>query len=267
MIDFHGLQLKKYRYYNKEKNSIDFEGMLSDLAHMQSGDLLLIQNCGHNPTGFDPTQEQWQKIADLIQSKSVHVFFDFAYMGFASGDIHNDAYSVNLFLQRQIPFTLTFSCAKNFGLYSLRVGFFMAVTTAQTETNWMLEYLTERRRRILGMPTSFGQWVVREIVQDPSKKEHWYTAFKTMASRLHANRVGFRDGLKSLQNPRDWDFIVKQTGMFAYTGLSAEEAKELDERFGIFILASGRASMSGLSQANVGYAAKGFHEVTKHNVK
>lgn len=41
--------------------------------------------CAHNPTGVDPTPEQWQAIADLCKRKGHLPFFDVAYQGFATG--------------------------------------------------------------------------------------------------------------------------------------------------------------------------------------
>jgi len=39
----------------------------------------LLHGCAHNPTGIDPTPEQWVKIADVIQEKNHIPFFDVAY--------------------------------------------------------------------------------------------------------------------------------------------------------------------------------------------
>jgi aspartate/tyrosine/aromatic aminotransferase len=46
---------------------------------------VLTAGCAHNPTGIDPTPEQWQQIADLCKSKGHMPFFDVAYQGFATG--------------------------------------------------------------------------------------------------------------------------------------------------------------------------------------
>lgn len=43
--------------------------------------------CAHNPTGIDPTPEQWQQIADLCKAKGHMPFFDVAYQGFATGEV------------------------------------------------------------------------------------------------------------------------------------------------------------------------------------
>lgn len=38
-----------------------------------------LAGCAHNPTGIDPTNEQWAKIADLCIKKNHLPFFDVAY--------------------------------------------------------------------------------------------------------------------------------------------------------------------------------------------
>ena len=43
------------------------------------GSFVLLHGCAHNPTGIDPTPEQWEKIADVIQEKNHIPFFDVAY--------------------------------------------------------------------------------------------------------------------------------------------------------------------------------------------
>lgn len=54
-------------------------GILEDLSSMQSGAIVLLQACGHNPTGVDPTIQQWEQIREIIRSKSLLPFFDSAY--------------------------------------------------------------------------------------------------------------------------------------------------------------------------------------------
>lgn len=44
-----------------------------------AGSFVLLHGCAHNPTGIDPTPEQWEVIADVIQEKNHIPFFDVAY--------------------------------------------------------------------------------------------------------------------------------------------------------------------------------------------
>ena len=63
----------------------------------------------------DPTKEQWQKIAEVIQEKELQPFFDNAYQGFASGDSEQDASALRQAVAAGLPVLLAQSFAKNFG--------------------------------------------------------------------------------------------------------------------------------------------------------
>ncbi|PSN36815.1 Aspartate aminotransferase [Blattella germanica] len=82
---------KQYRYWNAEAHSLDLEGFLEDLRAAPKNSVIILHACAHNPTGCDPTHEQWKKIADVIEEKQLFPFFDSAYQGFASGDLEKDA--------------------------------------------------------------------------------------------------------------------------------------------------------------------------------
>jgi aspartate aminotransferase, cytoplasmic len=111
-------QGRSYRYWNPETRVIDFEGMLADLEAAPEGAVIILHACAHNPTGCDPTQEQWMKIADLMEAKKLFPFFDSAYQGFASGDPIKDSFAVRYFVERGFELFCAQSFAKNFGLYS-----------------------------------------------------------------------------------------------------------------------------------------------------
>jgi aspartate aminotransferase len=102
--------------------SLDITGMLEDLSNAPPNSLIILHACAHNPTGVDPTREQWQQIADVMRERKLFPLFDSAYQGFASGDLDNDAFAVRLFVQLGFELFCCQSFAKNFGLYS---GFFI----------------------------------------------------------------------------------------------------------------------------------------------
>ena len=65
--------------------------------------MILLHACAHNPTGVDPTREEWKELAEVIISKHHYAFFDCAYQGFASGDLENDAWAVRYFVEKKVP--------------------------------------------------------------------------------------------------------------------------------------------------------------------
>ena len=74
--------------------------------------------CAHNPTGVDPTHEQWGQIADVVQERHLFPLFDAAYQGFATGDLEGDTFAVRLFVSRGLELFVAQSFSKNFALYS-----------------------------------------------------------------------------------------------------------------------------------------------------
>ena len=71
--------------------------MLQDLQNAPEGAIVVLHACAHNPTGVDPTPEQWRGILRVVQQKRLLAFFDSAYQGFASGDLERDAAAIRLF--------------------------------------------------------------------------------------------------------------------------------------------------------------------------
>jgi len=108
-----GLQVEKYRYYNKDTIGLDFDGMVEDLKSAPKGSVILLHACAHNPTGIDPTEEQWRQISKAVKDGEHYAFFDMAYQGFASGDTDKDAYAVRQFIKDGHNICLAQSFAKN----------------------------------------------------------------------------------------------------------------------------------------------------------
>ncbi len=109
---------RSYSYWDPLTRGIDFDGLISDISSAPEGAVIILHACAHNPTGCDPTQEQWKKIADVMEEKKLFPFFDSAYQGFASGDPIKDAFAVRYFAERGFELFCAQSFAKNFGLYS-----------------------------------------------------------------------------------------------------------------------------------------------------
>merc|ERR1711963_101273 len=117
-------------YWGKENRNLDFAGMMEDLKAAPERAVVILHGCAHNPTGVDPTKEQWATIADTVKAQGLIPFFDCAYQGFATGDLAADAYSVRLFEERGFDFFLAQSFSKNLGLYCERAGCASIITSS-----------------------------------------------------------------------------------------------------------------------------------------
>lgn len=112
-----GIEVRMYRYLDERtKTSLDFRGLIEDLeTKLESGTSILLHACAHNPTGVDPSREQWAEMSRVLKAKNIQIFFDCAYQGFASGDAENDAWAIRKFVQDGHKIMVAQSYAKNFG--------------------------------------------------------------------------------------------------------------------------------------------------------
>ncbi|CAK7265880.1 hypothetical protein SEPCBS57363_001813 [Sporothrix epigloea] len=264
-----GVPVHFYPYYNAKSRSFDFEGMVAKLeAEAEANDVILLHACAHNPTGLDPTQEQWKAIAQLCQRKSIFPFFDIAYQGFASGDPDHDAWAVRHFAQVQGPaleMCVAQSFSKNMGLYGHRTGAFHLVTAGDGSTSAARESIAANLAMIvrseISMSPRYGSDIAKAILGSEALTTEWHSELQIMSSRLIAMRKALYDALVRLGTPGSWVHIVNQIGMFSYTGLTFSEVTYLRQKYHIYMHSSGRISMAGLNTKNVEYVASAIHEV------
>ena len=168
-----GLQVRNYRYYNANTCGLDFEGLKTDIKDAPAGSIILYHACAHNPTGVDPTPEQWDELSQLTKDKEHFALFDLAYQGFASGDCQKDAYAVRKFVQDGHLIGVCQSFAKNFGLYGERVGAVTFVTESERQAVIVRSQLNSLIRPMYSNPPIFGARIVSEILNDSVLKEQW----------------------------------------------------------------------------------------------
>lgn len=290
-----GLKVRKYRYYDRSKNSLDLEGMLTDIKRAKNGSIILLHACAHNrtlqhgqththvllcsgngicshihifffysllATGCDPTMEEWKEIISLISSKSHVAFFDSAYQGFATGNAEQDAQAFRYAVSQHVPILLAQSFAKNFGLYGDRVGTLSIVCGDKKQKNHILSELRTIIRPLYSSPPRHGSSIVKTILSDPALKEEYYQECAGMALRIEKMRKKLVYALHNAGSTHDWSHITQQIGMFAFTGMNEAMCQRLTEEFYIFLTTNGRISMAGLNESNLKYVAQAIHTVT-----
>ncbi|KAK2783495.1 hypothetical protein FQN52_009615 [Onygenales sp. PD_12] len=258
------LEIALYPYYHASTCSFDFDGMIRTLeSNAQKGDIILLHACAHNPTGLDPTRAQWLEIASLCQRKGVFPFFDSAYQGFASGDLDNDAWAIREFASRGVEMCVAQSFSKNLGLYGQRIGAFHLICHNEDAARRARSQIMELQRGEISTPPSYGARVAAYVLTNPTYIKEWKKDLAVMSGRINAMRHALYDELCRLQTPGSWEHIINQIGMFSYTGLTKEQIKTLREEYHIYMLDSGRASISGLNTKNVKYVASAFDAVVR----
>ena len=257
-----GLEVKQYRYYNKDTIGLDFDGMVEDIKNMPEGSMVLLHACAHNPTGVDPTQEQWMAVSDAVQEGGHFPFFDMAYQGFASGDTDKDAFALRYFLKQGHRLCLAQSFAKNMGLYGERVGAFSIVASSADEKARLDSQIKILVRPLYSNPPVHGARIASTILKDPELNSQWLGEVKGMADRIIRMRALLKENLLQLGSKHNWDHITSQIGMFAYTGLNAEQMTRLAEQHSVYATKDGRISVAGITSGNVKRLAEAIYEVT-----
>ncbi|KAH8555210.1 aspartate aminotransferase [Umbelopsis sp. PMI_123] len=259
-----GMQVEKYRYFDKSTNGLDFGGMIDDLKNAPKNSVVLLHACAHNPTGVDPTQEQWDEIAQVVKDRDHFSFFDMAYQGFASGDCTRDAYALRKFVAGNHPVVLSQSFAKNMGLYGERAGAFSVVTADAEEKARVDSQVKILIRPLYSNPPINGARIVSTVLNTPELKQEWLGEVKLMANRIIDMRQKLKGHLENdFGSKLNWNHITDQIGMFCYSGLKPEQVDKLRDDWHIYLTRDGRISIAGISSHNVKYLAEAIHNVTK----
>jgi len=258
-----GLNVKQYSYYQADGCKLNFEAMLEDISNMPAKSIIMLHACAHNPTGVDPTPEQWREICEVVMKQDLLPFFDMAYQGFASGDVDDDAFALRHFVSKGHNVVLAQSFAKNFGLYGERVGAFTVVCADAEEASRVESQIKILIRPMYSNPPFPGARIVNEILTDPELLNDWTGDVKTMANRIITMRSELTAGLEANGSSHDWSHISNQIGMFCFTGMNKEQVINLRDKHSVFMTLDGRISVAGISSKNVGYLADAIHDVTK----
>lgn len=272
-----GLKVETYPYWDAQKKKLDIEGYLKAIETAPRGSIFVLHACAHNPTGLDPTHEEWEKILAAIAANDHLPLFDSAYQGFASGNLDKDAWAIRKAIGLEsfkTPILICQSFAKNVGMYGERVGALHTVLPGNEprETTDALKraiksQLNKLTRSEISNPPAYGAKVVATILSNPDLRIQWEEDLITMSSRIQKMRKELRLRLEALETPGTWEHITNQTGMFSFTGLNPDMVSRLEKTHGVYLVSSGRASVAGLNDSNVEQVANAFNEVIRYYAK
>ncbi|KAK2813635.1 hypothetical protein FQN50_000032 [Emmonsiellopsis sp. PD_5] len=261
------LPLATYPYFSPQTKGLDIDGMLSTLRSAPAGSIILLHACAHNPTGVDPTRDQWKQIASAMRERNHFPFFDCAYQGFASGDLNADAWAIRYFVEQGFELCVAQSFAKNFGLYGERAGAFHFVSapgTQAAESNaHVASQLAILQRSEISNPPAYGARIAALVLNDPVLFAEWEGDLRTMSGRIIEMRKGLRERLEKRGTPGSWAHVTSQIGMFSFTGLSEGQVRRLREKWHVYMTKNGRISMAGLNTNNIDYFAEAVDSVVR----
>ena len=257
-----GFEVGTYPYYDPETVGVKFEEMLSFLLGLPENSVVLLHPCCHNPTGVDLTHAQWDAVLEVMQTRKLIPFMDIAYQGFGE-DLDHDAYAIRKAVAMDLPLFVSNSFSKNLSLYGERVGGLSVVCPNAEEAALVFGQLKFTVRRIYSSPPAHGGFITAEVINTPELFARWQNEVAEMRDRIRAMRQKLHAVLSAKLPQKNFDYFIKQRGMFSYTGLTPKQVQRLQDEFAVYLVASGRMCVAGLNEANIDYVANAFAEVLK----
>lgn len=265
-----------YNYYDPRTGTISIDNWLTDLQNSKFKNssnvgsssppqCILLHACCHNPTGIDPTKEQWKHIIDTIYDLNMIPIIDMAYQGLESGNLIDDAYLLRLCLDKgdwNNGLYLCQSFAKNMGLYGERVGSLSILTPLNSHQDLKSKIDSQLKpiiRSVYSSPPGYGSHVVNQVLSNPDLKSEWFNDVQSMTDRLHSIRLKLFDHLK-------WKDLInfeQQHGMFYFTRFNPKQVHLLKTKYSIYLTDDGRLSLSGINDTNIDYICEALYDVSK----
>jgi aromatic-amino-acid transaminase len=255
-----GFEVGSYRYYDAERRGVDIAGMLADLEAAEPGTIVVLHACCHNPTGYDLTEADWERVAAAVVAGGLVHFLDLAYQGFASG-LDADRAAVVRFAALGVPVLVASSFSKSFSLYGERVGALSVVAADAAEAARVLSQLKVAVRTIYSSPPTHGAAVVAKVLADAHLRAGWEAELAGMRDRIKAMRYALVEALAAAGAAGDFSFITGQVGMFSYSGLSADQMHRLRDEFAVYGTDAGRICVAALNPGNVHAVARAIAAV------
>ena len=255
-----GFKVGTYPWFDSETNGVRYDALLETLNTLPARSIVLLHPCCHNPTGADLTNEQWDGVVEVLKARDLIPFLDIAYQGFGAG-MEDDAYAIRAIADAGLPALVSNSFSKIFSLYGERVGGLSIICEDNETALRVLGQLKATVRRNYSSPPNFGAQIVAAVLGDAELKAMWLAEVEEMRTRILDMRQALVNVLKEEMPNGNFDYLLKQRGMFSYTGLSAAQVDRLRDEFGVYLIASGRMCAAGLNSRNVQRVAKAFAAV------
>jgi aromatic-amino-acid transaminase len=240
---------------------LNFDGMMAGLEGLPSGSVVVLHACCHNPTGSDPTPEQWTHITDSISRRGLVPFLDMAYQGFGAG-LDADAAPVRAIVVSGVPMFVAISFSKSFALYGERVGALCLLTQNKRQASLVAQRARVITRALHSSPPSNGALIVAEVVSNDHLKARWIEELEEMRLRIASMRSALVERLGAGNSQRDFSFVNKQRGLFSYSGLTSNQITALREEYAIHAVSDGRLCLAALNTTNIDRVAFAIRQVS-----
>ncbi|PBB21775.1 amino acid aminotransferase [Mesorhizobium sp. WSM4313] len=255
-----GLQVRDYPYFDARSGAVRFDEMLAALKVANSGDVVLLHGCCHNPTGANLDIAQWAKVADVLLERGLLPFVDIAYQGFGEG-LDADAAGLRLLAGKVPEMVVASSCSKNFAVYRDRVGAAMIMAKDGAQADVAMSQMLAAARALYSMPPDHGAAAVRMVLEDAGLKKDWETELEEMRLRMLRLRVAFAEALRRQSNSDRFDFVASHRGMFSRLGLTEAQVERLRAEHAVYMVGDSRINVAGLPEDGMDDLAKAIVSV------
>jgi aromatic-amino-acid transaminase len=260
LFDYAGYKVQSYPYYDPASHGVKFDAMMDALGKLPAGTVAVLHACCHNPTGVDLSPEQWEEVIKVVNARGLVPFLDIAYQGFADG-LDADAAAVRRFTAACPAVFVSSSFSKSLSLYGERVGALSIVTRSAEEAARTLSQLKRVIRTNYSNPPTHGGQAVIAVLTSPELRSLWDRELGQMRDRIKVVRKQLVDKIREFRSDFDFSFVVRQRGLFSYSGLTKEQVKRLREEYSLYALDSGRICVPALNSHNVDRVAKAIASV------
>jgi len=257
-----GFTVNVYPYYDATTHWLNFAGMVDALAKLPAGAIVVLHACCHNPTGVDLAPEQWTRVIEIVRSRGLVPILDIAYQGFADG-LEADGAIVRRFAEAYSPVLVASSFSKSFSLYGERVGGLSVATESADEAARVLSQLKRVVRANYSNPPGFGGKIVAAVLTSPELRALWDRELGQMRDRIKMLRRALVEKVQAQVPGFDFAFVMRQRGMFSYSGLSKDQVQRLRKEFSVYAIESGRICVAALNSKNVDYVADAVAKVVR----
>ena len=257
-----GLKIAEYPYYDYDSHSVKFDAMIECLSKIDSGDIVLLHGCCHNPCGADLNQEQWQQVRDVALKQGFTVFVDLAYQGLGDG-LEEDVYGTRLLAESLPELIVVSSCSKNFGLYRERTGAMTLICDSDAAAAVAITQIAGAARAMYSMPPDHGAATVQLILSNDALRTEWDAELTEMRDRINGLRAQFVKQIQSIGIEQDFSFIEREKGMFSFLGVNVDQVQTLVNDYSIYLVNSSRINVAGINDSNIEYLSNSLAAVLK----
>ncbi len=255
LFEAQDFDVRTYPYYNKETLSLEFEKMCQALKEMEEGATIILQASCHNPTGIDPTKEEWQTFSKIIKERGLYPLFDLAYLGLGRS-LEQDIEGIRLFLQQGHEMMIATTFAKSMGLYNDRVGL-LTIKSKAASLDILASHIRSIIRTTYSSPPAYGAHLANELLADSDLRKLWTDELAATCKRLSLQRNMLVDALGTSKSSH----ILKTQGLFCLLDISPEKVALLREKYGIYVALDGRIALAAITEHNVLQIANGLRSI------